>query len=156
MQTQQKGHRDLEQLDLPHVSNNVFGEARMVLPGIQALFGFQLMAVFNNGFTSAAQVLQNLHYVALLMTIVATAFIMAPAAFDRMTKPYELSRKFIQISSRLITVGMIPLMVSIALDLYVVGKVITGDTILAAALAVAEAVLMVGLWFVMPKVWQKD
>jgi hypothetical protein len=29
-------------------------EARMVLPGVQALFGFQLIAVFNNSFHDPA------------------------------------------------------------------------------------------------------
>lgn len=156
MQTKQKGSHELEQLDLPHVSNNVFGEARMVLPGIQAIFGFQLMAVFNTGFTGVAQYLQDMHYAALAMTVLAMAFIMAPAAYDRMTKPYELSRKFIRISSLLIAFGMIPLVVSIALDLFVVGKVITDNTALAATIAVAETIVMLGLWYVMPKVWQKD
>jgi hypothetical protein len=77
-------------------------------------------------------VLQNLHYVALLMTIAATAFIMAHGGgYDTVD---GINR----------------------VDLYVVGKVITGDTTLAAALAIAEAALVIGLWFIMPKVWQKD
>lgn len=36
----------------------------MVLPGIQALFGFQLIAVFNNGFSRLDRAEQGLHYAA--------------------------------------------------------------------------------------------
>src|SRR5690242_18672888 len=42
-------------------------EARMVLPGIQALFGFQLIAVFNERFRQLPQFEQTLHYAALIM-----------------------------------------------------------------------------------------
>jgi Family of unknown function (DUF6328) len=37
-------------------------EARMVLPGIQALFGFQLMAVFNQRFNELTAGEQLIHY----------------------------------------------------------------------------------------------
>jgi hypothetical protein len=37
---------------LEEETRTVIEEARMVLPGIQAVFGFQLIAVFNSGFHS--------------------------------------------------------------------------------------------------------
>ena len=40
-----------EQLSLDSVARLLLEECRMVLPGIQALFGFQLIAVFNEGFS---------------------------------------------------------------------------------------------------------
>ena len=48
----------------------------MVLPGIQALFGFQLIAVFNQGFNeklSTAQ--QQLHFVSIILTVCAVALV---------------------------------------------------------------------------------
>ena len=42
-------HKQFEQT-LGEQVNTVEQEARMVLPGIQTLFGFQLIAVFNQGF----------------------------------------------------------------------------------------------------------
>jgi hypothetical protein len=41
---------EVEQESLKDEIANLIEEARMVLPGIQALFGFQLIAVFNDGF----------------------------------------------------------------------------------------------------------
>ena len=37
-------------LSLTESATHLLNEGRMVLPGIQALFGFQLIAVFNQGF----------------------------------------------------------------------------------------------------------
>src|SRR5437588_6765743 len=39
-----------EQLPLSKAAEYLLDESRMVLPGIQALFGFQLIAVFNSAF----------------------------------------------------------------------------------------------------------
>ena len=36
--------------NLPELVSHLLEECRMVLPGIQALFGFQLVAVFNQAF----------------------------------------------------------------------------------------------------------
>ena len=40
-----------EELPLSKAAELLLGECRMVLPDIQALFGFQLIAVFNNSFS---------------------------------------------------------------------------------------------------------
>jgi len=42
--------KDIETEGLKEETNNPIQKARMVLPGIQALFGFQTMAVFNSRF----------------------------------------------------------------------------------------------------------
>jgi hypothetical protein len=39
-----------EKVSLDSAATHILEECRMVLPGIQALFGFQLIAVFNEGF----------------------------------------------------------------------------------------------------------
>jgi hypothetical protein len=57
-------------------------EARMVLPGIQALFGFQLIAAFNATFRQLEPQEQILHFVALVLVAVAIAIIMTPAAYN--------------------------------------------------------------------------
>jgi hypothetical protein len=49
----------------------------MLLPGIQALFGFQLIAVINDGFSqrlSSAE--QQLHYPSIILTVIAVILVM--------------------------------------------------------------------------------
>ena len=82
----------------------------MVLPGIQALFGFQLIAVFNETFEEKlSRVEQLLHLAAIVLVTVAIALVMAPAALHRRTQPREVSTRFIDLSSGLLVAGMFPL-----------------------------------------------
>jgi hypothetical protein len=53
-------------------------EARMILPGLQALFGFQMISVFNQTFSSISTTDQSIHLVALLLTALSIALIMTP------------------------------------------------------------------------------
>jgi len=93
-------------------------EARMVLPGIQALFGFQLIAVFNARFHDFSELEQMLHLVALLLVAVAIALIMTPAAYHRIAERGTVSRRFIDLASRLLESALMPLMLGISLDLF--------------------------------------
>src|SRR5689334_25215274 len=99
----------------------------MVLPGIQALFGFQLIAVFNDGFEhKLSEPQQQLHYAAILLVTVAIALVMAPAAIHRQTSQREVSERFIWRASQLLLAGMLPLSVALCLDLYLIGVIIAG------------------------------
>src|SRR5205823_10297737 len=62
-------------------------EARMVLPGIQALFGFQLIAAFNTRFTELELADRAVHLSALILVALAIALIMTPAAYHRICEP---------------------------------------------------------------------
>src|SRR6185312_6704027 len=76
------GHK--EEISLDAAARHVLEECRMVLPGIQALFGFQLIAVFNQGFgEKLSQAQQVLHLVALVLTTLSMALVMTPAALHR-------------------------------------------------------------------------
>ncbi|TMH22731.1 MAG: hypothetical protein E6H64_04795 [Betaproteobacteria bacterium] len=81
----------------------ILDEARMVLPGIQALFGFQLIAVFTEDFRRLADVERLAHLGSLLLVTIAIALIMTPAAYDRIVGEPRVSRRFITLASRLIT-----------------------------------------------------
>ena len=127
----------------------------MVLPGIQALFGFQLIAVFNDGFDrKLSEPQQLLHYAAIVLVTVAIALVMAPAAIHRQTSQREVSERFIWRASQLLLASMLPLATAIALEVYLVGVVIG----LSGALAIAWAALMFAvflcLWMALP-LWER-
>jgi Family of unknown function (DUF6328) len=59
-------HEESEELPLSRAAEYLLEECRMVLPGIQALFGFQLIAVFNQGFGEKLTIgEERLHLVAI-------------------------------------------------------------------------------------------
>ena len=77
----------------------------MVLPGIQALFGFQLIAAFNETFRQLEPQEQILHFVALVLVAIAIAIIMTPAAYNRLVERGSLSDFFVRLASWLVGVG---------------------------------------------------
>jgi hypothetical protein len=146
------GPDDREELPLAKAAENLLEECRMVLPGIQALFGFQLIVVFNPAFAEKLDAgEQHLHLLAIALVAVAIALVMTPAAYHRQTGPREVTARFISLSSRLLLWGMLPLAVSLSLDLYLVGRMIVAP-LTAALLAGLAFAVFVCLWFVMPRV----
>jgi hypothetical protein len=142
-----------EQQGLLDATKNLLDECRMVLPGIQALFGFQLVAVveppFFKLFSSAER---QAHLIALMMTAIAIALVLAPAAYHRQVHPMEVSHRHLRVSTWLLTMGMIPLMLAIIIDLYLVAHAITDNTAAAATITALAACAFVGLWIVLPTI----
>ena len=141
-----------QQLGLADAATHLLNEGRMVLPGIQALFGFQLIAVFNQGFAqrlSPAE--QALHLAATVLVAVAVALVMTPAALHRQLEPRGVSDLFLRVSSRLLLWSMAPLAVGVSADLYIVARLILGTALPAAVIAVAVLTVYVALWFVLPR-----
>ena len=138
-----------ETVSLPEAAGFLLEECRMVLPGIQTLFGFQLIAVFSDGFfrlLSPGE--QRLHLLAMALTAVAVGLIMTPAALHR--REHKVSWLFVRTSSRLLLASMMPLALSICLDFFLIGHAVTrwdGFALLAALLLVFFA----GVWFALPR-----
>jgi len=96
-----------ESLSLHDAAELILEECRMVLPGIQALFGFQLIAVFSDGFARLTLAEQRIHLLAIVLVVIAAAFVMTPAAYHRQTGAREVPSEFITLSTRLLLFGMI-------------------------------------------------
>jgi hypothetical protein len=126
-------------------------ECRMVLPGIQALFGFQLIAVFNARFTELGHREQLLHLLAIALVALSAAVIMTPAAYHRQTSPERVTETFVQLSTRLLLLSMLPLGIGISLEFYLVAQFIVPAT-MAVAAAAALFVIFMMLWFGLPRI----
>jgi small-conductance mechanosensitive channel len=140
-----------EPVSLDSAARHLLEECRMVLPGIQALFGFQLIAVFNEGFAKKLSVgEQQLHLAAIVLVAVAVALLMAPAAIHRQTQQREVSERFIWLSSRLLLASMFPLAVALCIDIYLISRIILERTPLSAAIAAMLLLVIFALWMVLP------
>jgi hypothetical protein len=144
--------QDTERVSLKDSVQFTLDEARMILPGIQAPFGFQLIAIFNERFDADLQVLQKgVHLLALLLVAVACALVMAPAAYHRQAEQGSVSRSMLAIASRFIGFGLVPLMLGVSLDVYVVSFLVTGSDAWAAVIGLGCFAVFAGLWFVFPR-----
>jgi hypothetical protein len=145
-----KSTEDVEKEELDKRAQNAIEEARMVLPGIQALFGFQLIAIFNQRFPQMPAAQQLLHYEALLLVGVAIGLIMAPAAYHRIVEQHSVSRFFVQLTSVMIAVSMLPLLTAISFEIYILGHLVLDNDQASFWIAIAIAAFLATLWYVMP------
>lgn len=142
---------ETEELSLHDAAQALLDECRMVLPGLQALLGFQLTVVFSTGFSDKLATFdQRLHLTSLALVAIAIGLVMTPAAYHRQTNPRMVTAAFITMSSRLLITSMVPLAIGIGLDVYVVASVIIPGT---AAIAMAAGLVgfFAVVWFAWPR-----
>jgi Family of unknown function (DUF6328) len=84
-------------------------EARVVLPGAQALFGFQLAIVLTQSFERLPSMSKAVHAASLFLVALAIVMLMAPAAYHRIVYAGEDTQDMYRIGSALVTVATVPL-----------------------------------------------
>ena len=141
-------HRESLEEEATHATD----EARMVLPGVQAIMGFQLIAVFNQRFETLAHFEQWLHLAAFFLVTLSMGLIMAPAAYHRQMERGCVTRRFVDLASRLLTLSLPPLILGLACDAFILGRLAGGSLWVAMLGATGVTVLLAGLWFVLPRV----
>lgn len=136
--------------------DHVLEESRMVLPGIQALFGFQLIAVFNQRFSELLLPLgQARHVLATILIAIAIALIMAPAAYHRLAERGTVSRHLADVGSRTIAMAMLPLLAAISLEVALVTYAVSARLWVSLACGVPLSGLFMWLWFLYPAIQKK-
>jgi hypothetical protein len=146
----------VEQLSLQQATTALLEECRMVLPGVQALFGFQFIAVFNDTFRerlSSGE--KTLHLVALFCVACSAALVMSPAALQRITHPRSVTSRYLEWAGRMLMCSMPLLALGTTFDVYIVAHLITQNGAMSAAMAVAVFLVFGLLWFVLPNVFRK-
>ncbi|MGE5377062.1 MAG: DUF6328 family protein [Bacteroidota bacterium] len=142
-----------EELPLDKAASLVLDESRMVLPGIQALFGFQLIVVFNDAFTQKLNIFeQRLHLLAIALVLIATMIIFIQAVFHRQTAEKEVASEFIRIASRLLLLSMFPVVTSICIEFYLISRVILNDVLMAVLFTLGIFCLFLLLWVGLPRI----
>ncbi|WP_070266808.1 MULTISPECIES: DUF6328 family protein [unclassified Duganella] len=129
---------------------NVVEEARMLLPGVQALLGFQTIAVFNQRFTELAPLERNSHMVALTLVVVSVSLLMTPAAYHRIVEPHHVSEKTLAVTTLLICLSLLPLASALSLDFFVVLSLATHERALSLGVGASAFFLLIALWFAFP------
>ena len=123
----------------------------MVLPGIQALFGFQLMAVFNQVFWDRLEASDRFcHFAAIALVVLSIVLVMTPAAYHRQAEPEAISRNFVILSTRVLFWSMFPLMTGILIEFFVISRLIFASVVVALSSAIVMGIIFVLFWFALP------
>ena len=100
-------------------------EARVIIPGGQALLGFQFVATLTKAFETLPQAIKWVHAAALAAVALSVLLLMTPAALHRLAFHGEDDPQFFEIGSRLVVAAALPLALGISADVAVVAYKIT-------------------------------
>ena len=125
-------------------------EARVILPGAQALFGFQLAIVLTRAFEQLPEASIVVHATSLFLVALAVMMLMAPAPYHRIVYAGEDTEDMYRVGSALITGATLPLGLGLAGDVYVVIAKISGSFAIGSFTGALAFVLLTGLWYLYP------
>jgi len=129
---------------------HVLTEARVVLPGAQALLGFQFVAMVTRQFEELPELSKYVHLASLAMIAVTTIILMSPAAYHRIVDRGEDTEHFHHFAGRMVLAAMVPLALGISADIYVVAEKIFNSEVYAALAALVILLGFFSLWFLLP------
>jgi hypothetical protein len=125
-------------------------EARVILPGAQALFGFQLAIVLTQSFEQLPRASIIIHAASLFLVAIAVVLLMAPAAYHRIVYAGEDSNDMYRVGSALVMAATAPLALGLAGDVYVVITKIAASPAAGLAAGSLALVFLIGLWHMYP------
>jgi hypothetical protein len=135
--------------------DELLGELRVALPGVQVLFAFLLIVPFNQRFPEVSPLQEKVYFGILLCTTLAAALLIAPSMHHRIEFQHGDKEHIVKVANRLTIAGMTLLAVAmtgvvILVTNFVLGAVATA--VAAGAVALAFAVL----WYALPLRRRRD
>lgn len=128
---------------------NIIEEARVILPGLQAVFGFQTAAVFSERFTDLKTYAEACHLIGLALIVVAMAMLMTPAVYYR-AQHGNATRRMLAISRTTIRGALVPMSIGFSLDMLTVMSLATDALAISIGAAVVTLAMFAGLWYIIP------
>jgi hypothetical protein len=132
--------RNLEQL---------LGELRVALPGVQVLFAFLLVVPFNQRFADITSFQQTVYFVTLLCATAATACLIAPTAHHRLEFREQDKERIVFGGNKLAIAGLTLLATAMTGAITLVTDFLYSSTTTTVAAALV-ALLFAILWYAIP------
>ena len=133
--------------DLKTRIDQALTEARVVLPGAQALLGFQLVTMFMDGFDKLPNSSKYIHMISLGWMALTIILLMSPAAYHRIAERGEDTLRMHNFASVLLLAAMVTLPIGICGDVYVVLYKVTSSVPASLGIAIAVLAFFYGTWF---------
>jgi hypothetical protein len=125
-------------------------EARVIIPGAQALLGFQFTVTLTRSFEELPAGAKLAHIVALFCVATAMILLMTPAALHCLSFGGEDAPEVLKIGSAFVIAAPVPLALGIAIDTYVASRRALNSDQAAVWLAGLALTTLFGLWYASP------
>lgn len=148
--TQRSEEERDEKVPLAEKISELMTESRIVLPGAQALLGFQLAAYLTEGFDKLSDTAKTVHTASLVCIALTMILLMTPAPFHRLGENGENTERFDKIGVAFVLASLVPLSLGLAGELYVVLEKTLHEPRTAWISAGAFVLASMVLWFLVP------
>ena len=125
------------------------GELRVVVTGVQVLFAFLLIVPFNTGFAHVGGFERAVYFVTLVLAALAAACTIAPSAGHRFLFRHDDKRYLVFRSNHVVIAGLAFLALAMCGCLLLVATKLFGPTA-GSCTAGAALIVFLGFWFVVP------
>ena len=127
----------------------MIGELRVALPGVQVLFAFLLVVPFNQRFAEVTSLQQMIYFITLLTTAAAAVCLIAPSAHHRVEFRQQDKEDIVRTGNRIIILGLALLAVAMTGAVVFITDVLYQATTVYLVGAAAAAAFTV-VWFLIP------
>lgn len=125
-------------------------ELRVILPGAQALFGFQFTAVLTQSFQRLPPLSQAVHMVSLALVAVAVILLIAPVAYHRIASRGQAEEGVLRYAVRMMLPALGLLSLGLVGDCYVTLRRIVASPVLAITVSLLALLGFAALLYVVP------
>lgn len=136
-----------EKKRLSNKIKHVLTECRVVLPGSQALLGFQFICVLTESFDKLPSLSKYIHLASLGLNAVAIVLLITPAAYHRLVEEGEETEHFHRFASKILIAALVPLALALAGDVYVVVQKVSDSQLVSVVSALVVLAVFWELWF---------
>ncbi len=133
---------------------DVLTEARIILPGAQAMLGFQMVAFLTHAFSQLPRSSQWAHLGGTLFLLMAIVLLMAPPAFHRIVEEGEETERLYSFSENVVFIAAIPFACSLVCDFYVASRMVSNNPSGSFVGAVVLLGLCAGCWYGLPYLYR--
>lgn len=126
---------------------HVLTECRVVLPGSQALLGFQFICVLTESFDKLPQLSKYIHLASLGLNSLAIVLLITPSAYHRLVEQGEETEHFHRFASKILIAALVPLALALAGDVYVVVQKVSDSQLVSVVSALVVLAVFWELWF---------
>ena len=143
------GRRETGHERLDRNLEELTGELRVVVTGVQVLFAFLLIVPFDSGFAHVGSFERTVYFITLVFAALAAACTLSPSAQHRFLFRHDDKRHLVFASNRIVIAGLAFLALAMCGSLLLVATKLFGAT--AGAVTVTLGALPFGLlWFLLP------
>jgi hypothetical protein len=142
-----QGGKQDEKGKLTDKIKHVLTECRVVLPGSQALLGFQFISVLTESFDKLPSLSKYIHLASLGLNAVAIVLLITPAAYHRLVEEGEETEHFHRFASKVLIAALVPLALALAGDVYVVVQKVSESQLVSVVSALVVLAVFWELWF---------